>query len=110
MYLPAGGLGSSLIPREEPNQAGYEFGTNTGKQGTFDPSNQYHKQMAMQRLKALQTQWGPRLDMKYSGDTGLASNDATGYSQMLNARTEAANIQRILGGQGPLNVRYGGTI
>jgi len=89
---------------------GYEFGTNTGRQGTFDPANLRQARMAIQRLRALQSNYGDRLDPQFSGDTGLLSNDATGYSDMLNARTEAANIQRILSGQGPMNTRYGGVL
>jgi hypothetical protein len=90
--------------------AGFEFGTNTGRQGTFDPRDLGHAKMAIERLKALQGQYGERLDPQFSGDTGLLSNDALGYSKMLNARTEAQNIQRLFGGQGPMNTRYGGEL
>lgn len=89
---------------------GYEFGTNTGRQGTFDPNQLPQVRMAMDRLKALQGQYGDRLAMNYSGDTGLQSNDAEGYADMLNARTEAENIQRLLRQQQPLNTRYGGEL
>lgn len=88
---------------------GYEFGTNTGRQGTFDPANLAHTKLAIDRLKALQSQYGDRLAQDFTGDTGLAPNDAEGYSTMLNARTEAQNIQRLFGGQNPMNTRYGGT-
>jgi hypothetical protein len=89
---------------------GYEFGTNTGRQGTFNPIDRSQAQMAIQRLKALQSSYGDRLDPQFTGDTGLAPNDAEGYSTMLNARTEAMNIKRLLGGQAPMNTRYGGEI
>lgn len=89
---------------------GYEFGTTTGRQGTFNPDDLAHVRMAIQRLKGLQGQYGDRLDPQFTGDTGLASNDASGYSDMLNARTEALNIKRLLSGQGPMNIRYGGEL
>lgn len=88
---------------------GYEFGTNTGRQGTFDTNQLPQVRMAMDRLKALQGQYGERLDPRFTGYTGLAKNDAEGYSDMLNARTEALNIRRLLGGQQPMNIHYGGS-
>ena len=42
-----------------------------------------------------------------SGSTGLTSSDAQGWSDMLNQQTEAANLERELAGQGPLNVQSG---
>ena len=42
-----------------------------------------------------------------SGSTGLLSSDAQGWSNMLNQQTEAANLERELAGQGPLNVQSG---
>lgn len=89
---------------------GYEFGTNTGRQGTFNPGDERHKSMAIERLKALQTQYGERLNPRFTGYTGLAPGDSKGYADMLNARTEALNIQRLLSGQGPMNIAYGGMI
>lgn len=88
------------------DQPEYEFGTNTGRQGTFNPRDPKQSAMAMKRLQELQTQWGPRLDPNYSGQTGYS--DLGTYSQNLNARTEAQNIQRVMGGSSPLNVKFGG--
>lgn len=87
-----------------------EFGTNTGRQGIFNPDDPQQKASAINRLRELATSYGPRLDMKYTGETGLLPNDAEGYSKMLNARTEAANIGNILGGKAPMGIRYGGTM
>lgn len=87
---------------------GWEFGTNTGRQGTFNPKDLGQSRMAVQRLKELQGTYGDRLQPDFTGYTGLAKNDAQGYSDMLNARTEAMNIQRMFGGQGPMNIHYGG--
>lgn len=89
---------------------GYEFGTNTGKQGTFDPTNAQQAHLAVQRLKSLEGSYGERLDTQFSGETGLLKNDGQGYADMLNARTEAANIRRLFGGQTPMNTRFGGTL
>lgn len=95
-------------PREDSDEP--EFGTSTGRQGIFNPTNPRHKSMAIQRLKELEESYGERLNPRFTGYTGLASNDAVGYAKMLNARTEAANIKSILGGGQPMNIRYGGTI
>jgi len=84
-----------------------EFGTNTGRQGTFDASNEEERSFAMQRLQALHQTYGNVLDNNFTGITGLASNDRQGYSDLLNARTEATNIGRLLQDQGPLKVEIG---
>ena len=86
-----------------------EFGTNTGRQGTFDASNEKERSFAMQRLMALQKSYGKVLSHTFSGDTGLRRNDHQGYSDLLNARTEATNIERLLQDQGPLRVQAGPT-
>lgn len=40
-----------------------------------------------------------------TGDTGLLTNDAQGYSDLLNRRSEAVNLQRDISGKGPLAVK-----
>ena len=65
---------------------------------------------AIRRLRSLQDQYGERLNPNYSGSTGLQRNDAQGWSDMMNAQTEAANIQRELEGKGPLNVEESGVV
>lgn len=104
------GLNDPFAQLKGTRGEGYEFGTNTGKQGTFDPANLQQAQMAIRRLRELQGGYGDRLKFDYTGDTGLAPNDGEGYADMLNARTEAANIQRLFSGQSPMNTRYGGTM
>jgi len=42
-----------------------------------------------------------------TGATGLLSNDAQGYSRLLNERIEHDNLVRALNDQGPLSVRMG---
>jgi hypothetical protein len=61
------------------------------------------------RLKMITEGWAkfPGRAPGGTGATGLASNDAQGYSDLLNERTEALNLQRGLSGQGPMNVRMG---
>lgn len=86
-----------------------EFGTNTGRQGTFDPRDPGQATQALQRLSSLRQNYGERLRPNFTGETGLARNDSRGWSRMLNAQTEAQNIQRLLKGQGPLGVEYGGS-
>ena len=93
--------------RQEPE---YEFGTGSGRQGQFNPRNPRQVSMALQRLQELQEQYGERLEPQYTGYTGLSPGDASGYSAMLNARTEAGNIQRILRGLGPYQVEFGGVM
>ena len=90
------------------DQPEYEFGTNTGRQGTFNPQDPEQYSMAIDRLQELGSSYGPRLQHDFTGETGLSANDMGGYSQMLNARTEADNIQRLLSGQQPLMVKFGG--
>ena len=90
------------------DQPEYEFGTNTGRQGTFNPKNPEQSQMALNRLRELVSSYGDRLEPNYTGETGVS--DMGGYSQMLNAQTEAQNIQRLMSGQDPLNVKFGGVI
>lgn len=86
-----------------------EFGTNTGRQGTYDPRDPRQSSMAMQRLRQLEDEWGPdRLQIGFTGETGLAKNDAQGWSRMLNAQTEAKNIRNIAAGKGPVQINYGG--
>lgn len=84
------------------------FGGNTGRQGVFDPEDEEQYSQAIQRLQQLQGDYGDRLSLNYTGDTGLAKNDRTGYATMQNAKTEAQNIQNIVGGRQPLNIRFGG--
>lgn len=59
-----------------------------------------------QRLDEIQSQWKqfPGRMPGGTGPTGLASNDAHGWSQMLNEQTEAAQIAN---GGHPLTVRRG---
>ncbi len=57
-----------------------------------------------ERLAMLEKRWGNRLRPGFTGETGLLSNDAQGWSNMLNAQTEAENLRRELGGIGPLAV------
>lgn len=59
---------------------------------------------AINRLRELQTQWGDRLTPNYSGPTGLQSGDSRGWSNMLNAQTEAVNLERQLDNKTPLIV------
>lgn len=63
------------------------------------------------RLDSIHDSWGqyPGRAPGGTGDTGLASNDATGWSAMLNEQTEAENLSRRLQGQGPLAVKMGGS-
>lgn len=96
--------------RDDPEPPEYEFGTNTGRQGTFNRQDPQQTAMAIRRLMELQADYGPRLSHNFSGETGLMPNDATGYSQMLNARTEASNIERQMQGSDPLRVKYGGVM
>lgn len=85
-----------------------EFGTNTGRQGIFDPDDPQQYQNALERLKMLHTQYGPaKLSGHFTGDTGLATGDIDGYAQWQNAMTEAKNIQRIFSGQSPMNIELG---
>lgn len=42
-----------------------------------------------------------------SGQTGLASNDLTGYSQMLNEQTEGMNLMNLRDGKNPVSIRQG---
>ena len=87
-----------------------EFGTNTGRQGLFDPRNRRHAQTAAARLSELEAEYGDRLRYNYSGDTGLMKNDGRGYARYQNAITEADNIRRIFGEQQPRSIRYGGEL
>ncbi len=102
---PRGSSARDLYTADQPE---FEFGTNTGMQGRFNAQDPVQKNMALHRLAELMASYGDKLDMQYTGDTGLGKNDAQGYSDMLNARTEATNITNILGGQKPLNTQYGG--
>ena len=88
----------------------YEFGTNTGNQGTFNKQDPAQVKMALERLRELYNGYGDTLDHNFTGDTGLGKDDRQGYSTMLNARTEASNIQRQLQGEDPLRVKYGGVM
>ena len=88
--------------------SGPEFGTNTGRQGIFDPNDPTQSSAAIDRLQALYSQYGNKLQPGFTGKTGLRSNDAQGYSDWLNAITEAQNISRIFNKKEPLQVRYGG--
>ena len=90
------------------DQPEFEFGTNTGRQGTFNPEDAEQSQMAMSRLRELVSSYGDRLEPNYTGKTGV--NDLGGYSQMLNARTEAQNIQRLMSGQDPMQIKFGGML
>lgn len=89
-----------------PSRQRPEFGTNTGNQGTFDSADPAQKSQAVRRLQELQQQYGGRLTPNFTGPTGLAKNDGKGWSKMLNAQTEAQNIQRGLDGKGPLQVEF----
>ena len=90
--------------RRIANQPEYEFGTNTGRQGSFNPNDENQVMMAVQRLQELQSSYGDKLDPQFTGMTGLTNAD--GYSKMLNARTEAQNIARELQGKNPLEVKF----
>lgn len=85
-----------------------QWGGNSGLQGyDFDPSNEFEAAQAQQRLKQLETTYGPRLHSGYTGSTGLSKFDDAGYAQMLNAQSEYRNIQNRLSGRGPMNVEGG---
>ena len=88
----------------------YEFGTSSGRQGTFNPDDPTQSQLAQKRLQFLKRAYQERLNPGYTGETGLMRSDIDGYVKLQNARTEAQNIQRILSGQGPLQVRFGGMV
>ena len=103
-------IGFGTDPNELPEIPEYEFGTNTGRQGIFNPKDRNQHSMALQRLEELQTSYGDKLDPNFTGNTELTKNDSLGFSNMLNAQTEAMNIQRILGGQRPMNIEDGGII
>lgn len=66
----------------------------------------------LERLRALQEEFTkyPGAAPGGTGDTGLATNDAQGYSDLLGRRTEFMNTQRDLQGKGPMNTHYGGEI
>lgn len=85
-----------------------EFGTNTGRQGTYDVKDPQQQSQALERLKALYAQYGERLQPGYTGETGVS--DLGGYSQWQNAVTEAQNISRQMGGKDPLGVKFGGEL
>lgn len=85
-------------------QPEYEFGTNTGRQGIFNPDDDLQVAMALQRLRELQSSYGDKLDPNFTGETGVSN--LGGYSKMANARTEAQNIQRLLRGKDPLQVKF----
>lgn len=86
------------------------FGGNTGRQGVFDPNDSNQQSMALERLKQLYADYGDKLGFDYTGETGLAKNDLTGYAQMQNAKTEAQNIQNVIGGQDPMRIKFGGML
>lgn len=85
-----------------------QFGGNDGRQGIFDPNDPRQKALALARLKELYSTYGERLQPNYTGPTGLASNDMSGYAKQMNAVTEAINIQNVLQGKSPLNVKFSG--
>ena len=87
-----------------------QWGGNTGQQGVFDPDDPRQQAEAIKRLLELRGQYGDRLQYNYTGDTGLAKDDAMGYSAWQNAITEADNIGQILGGNQPKNIRSGGVM
>lgn len=96
------GWALNMAPRQGP-----EFGTNTGRQGSFNPHDPRERQMAESRAQALEQQYGQRLQPGFTGYTGLAKNDARGFSRMLNAQTEYGNILQGLQGKAPLGVAAG---
>lgn len=85
-----------------------KFGGNNGRQGIFDRNNPDEYQEAVRRLQQLQSDYGDKLSLNYTGSTGLLPNDLGGYSTMQNAKTEAQNIQNIMGGRQPLSFEFGG--
>lgn len=91
-------------------RGGPEFGTNTGRQGTFDPDDPDQRDQAVTRLQELQTTYGDRLRPNATGETGLSKDDAQGWSRYQNAITEAENIKRLLAGRAPLGIRFGGVL
>lgn len=82
------------------------FGGSSGKQGTFDPDDEGQTSQALARLMELQSEYGDRLEPNHTGSTGLASNDLGGYANMKNAVVESQNIQRIMNGGQPLQVKF----
>ena len=86
--------------------SGPEFGTNTGRQGTFDPNDPEQVRQASERLGTLESTYGESLRPGYTGPTGYS--DAKSYSTHLNAVTEAQNIRRTFEKRGPLGVKFGG--
>jgi len=65
------------------------------------------------RLAQISTEWeqNPGRAPGGSGSTGLLSNDAQGYTQMLEQQQEFMKLQDFLsGGEGSVNTRYGGEL
>ncbi len=71
--------------------------------------SQYDPLQRLAAISAKQKKY-PGRRLGGTGETGLLSNDAQGWSDMLNEQTEAANLQNELGGKGPLQVRSGGLV
>lgn len=61
------------------------------------------------RLQQIRARWKqfPGSAPGGTGPTGLMSNDAQGWSSMLNEQTEAANLSNEMAGKPPLSVRRG---
>ena len=86
-----------------------EFGTNTGRQGVFDPQDPEQYKAALARLRTLMSQYGEdKLSGHFTGDTGLTPNSLSGYADWQNAMTEAQNIGRIAQGNKPMDIEFGG--
>src|SRR5262245_12185379 len=73
---------------------------------------QNDKWAALARLNHIHDEWRQFTGRapNGTGETGLLSNDASGWSRMLNEQTEALNLENQLQGKAPMRVRYGGDI
>jgi len=72
-----------------------KFGSNKNNQGAADFSSSKQDSLALQRLRALQSQYGELLNPYFTGDTGFG-NDADRYSKLLNARSEYIGLGNLL--------------
>jgi hypothetical protein len=66
----------------------------------------------IERLRQIYSRWDqyPGAAPGGTGATGLLSNDAAGWSKILNEQTEAQNLQNELEEKAPVTVKAGGLV
>ena len=66
--------------------------------------------MALERLRQIEDRWRmyPGASPGGTGKTGLLSNDAAGWSQILNEQTEYQNLSNRLDNKPPVNIERAG--